>query len=65
IHDPSIILGKGRPWTEHFTGGTEGRPRGGGAGIRSMQRPQYQVSKWQNSCSICWQAGHNRMSCPQ
>ncbi|KAJ7747698.1 hypothetical protein DFH07DRAFT_776006 [Mycena maculata] len=70
IHDPPILLGKGRPRTERLTGATEGRPRGGGAGIRAVQRPQYQaptlstaaktVSKRQNQCTI---PGHNRMSC--
>ncbi|KAJ7447817.1 hypothetical protein FB451DRAFT_1054219, partial [Mycena latifolia] len=77
IHDPRIVLGKGRPRTERLTGPTEGRPRGGGAGagMRNTQRPQYQaatisatakqVAKRQNNCSVCHQPGHNRTSCPE
>ncbi|KAJ7635603.1 hypothetical protein DFH06DRAFT_1003501, partial [Mycena polygramma] len=59
IRDPHVASAKGRPRTQRLTSSTEGQARGGGAGIRTQQAPKHQ-----NTCSLCRQPGHNRMTCP-
>ncbi|KAJ7915254.1 hypothetical protein B0H13DRAFT_1610668 [Mycena leptocephala] len=60
IRDPPTFTRKGRPLTQRLTGPTEGRARGGGAGIQPTNASQAA----RNRCGLCHQAGHNRRGCP-
>lgn len=62
IKDPPIIAHKGRPRTARITGQLEGRPQGGGAGIRTQASQGNKRRKV--SCGVCHEEGHNRSTCP-
>ncbi|KAJ7163679.1 hypothetical protein C8R46DRAFT_902172, partial [Mycena filopes] len=64
IQDPPVMGRKGRPRTQRLTGPTEGRARGGGAGIQVHGSTQDEPRR-QNRCSRCHQPGHNRTKCPR
>ncbi|KAJ7921875.1 hypothetical protein B0H13DRAFT_1604188, partial [Mycena leptocephala] len=64
IRDPPAIVRKGRPLTQRLTGVTEGRPRGGGAGIQISVAASEAQARRPNRCSRCRQEGHNRSKCP-
>ncbi|KAJ7687499.1 hypothetical protein B0H17DRAFT_872296, partial [Mycena rosella] len=65
IQDPPTIGRKGRPPTQRITGATEGRARGGSAGIKDPFQGGADAPRRQNLCSHCRQPGHTRPRCPQ